>query len=298
MPENRLPRSVAAVTAREVEGQPEQPEKRSSREIYDQWYELYYLLSTLELDRSDVRQSPQILERLRAAGWQITPEGVDLYWHRVQWTASHCRGRVLEIGAGMGNVTRWIAANPSVNRVVATDLQDRYVRTLEEFAFDGVTALATNVCEDSGPLSEFGPFDTVVLGEFIEHIGFDDEMALRNALRPHLAPDAVWVITTPIGFMEDPDHQRGFGRRLFRVRSRLLYGPMIASGDNRMQQFACCRQEQVADTRLRLRVAFARLLDWAFVTRPSGHPWIAFSALARIFRQNRQRLQRGFAKLR
>jgi hypothetical protein len=73
---------------------------------------------------------------------------------------------------------------------------------------------------------------------------------------------------------------------------------MIASGDNRMQQFACCRQEQVADTRLRLRVAFARLLDWAFVTRPSGHPWIAFSALARIFRQNRQRLQRGFAKLR
>jgi 2-polyprenyl-3-methyl-5-hydroxy-6-metoxy-1,4-benzoquinol methylase len=281
-----------------VEGQPEQPEKRSSREIYDRWYELYYLLSTLELDRSEVRRSPEVLARLHAAGWQITPEGVDLYWHRVQWTAKHCRGRVLEIGAGMGNVTRWIAANPSVNRVVATDLQDRYVRTLQEFGFAGVTALATNVCEDSGSVSGLGPFDTVVLGEFIEHIGFDDEMDLLKALHPHLAPDAVWVITTPIGFMEDPDHTRGFGRLLFRVRSRLLYGPMIASGNNRMQQFACCRQERIADTHRRLRVAIARLLDWAFVTRPSGQPWIAFSALARILRRNQQRLKRGLARLR
>lgn len=81
-----------------MEGHPEQPEKRSSREIYDQWYELYFLLSTLELDRSEVRQSPQVLEGLHAAGWQITAEGVDLYWHRVQWTANHCRGRVLELG--------------------------------------------------------------------------------------------------------------------------------------------------------------------------------------------------------
>jgi hypothetical protein len=185
-----------------------------------------------------------------------------------------------------------------VDRVVATDLQDRYVGKLREFEFPGVVALATNVCQDCDPISRFGPFDTVVLGEFIEHIRFDDEIDLLRAVRPHLAPEANWVITTPIGFMEDPDHKRGFGRPLFRMRSRLLYGPIIASGDNRMQQFACCRQEQVADTRLRLRVAFARLLDWAFVTRPSGHPWIAFSALARIFRQNRQRLQRGFAKLR
>jgi hypothetical protein len=30
----------------------------SSREIYDQWYELYYLLSTLELDRREPECGP------------------------------------------------------------------------------------------------------------------------------------------------------------------------------------------------------------------------------------------------
>jgi hypothetical protein len=197
----------------------------------------------------------------------------------------------------MGNDTRWIAANPSVDRVVATDLQDRYVGKLREFEFPGVVALATNVCQDCDPISRFGPFDTVVLGEFIEHIRFDDEIDLLRAVRPHLAPEANWVITTPIGFMEDPDHKRGFGRPLFRMRSRLLYGPIIASGDNRMQQFACCRDEKVADTKRRVRVWIARVLDWAFVTRPSGHPWVAFSPLARVYRRIQHHLKRLLRRL-
>src|SRR5438552_11723138 len=106
----------------------------------------------------------------------------------------------------MARVTRWIAANPEVSAVVALEVQPRYVRILDRFAFPKTTAIQADALRDTERIAPHGPFDTVVLAEIIEHLTPGQELALLAALRRHLAPDARWVVTTPIGFMRDPDH--------------------------------------------------------------------------------------------
>jgi len=242
----------------------------SSDAVYDYWFDLYLALSTLPIDQTEVRHSDAVIQRLRAAGWDTSARLFDQYWHRVGWTARQCRGRVLEIGAGMGTVTRWIASNPEVSALVALEVQPRYARILEGFAFPKTTAIQTDVLRDLEGIAAHAPFDTVVLAEFIEHITPRQELALVRALRRHLAPDARWVLTTPIGYMPDPDHKRGFSPWLFRLRSALLYGAIEERDDNRIQQFVACRTPRRSASTTLARETLARLLDWGFDARPPG----------------------------
>ena len=260
----------------------------SSDAVYEYWFDLYLALSTLPIDRTEVRHSDEVIQRLRAAGWDTSARLFDQYWHRVGWTARQSRGRVLEIGAGMGTITRWIASNPEVSAVVALEVQPRYVRILDGFAFPKTTAMQADALRDTERIAPHGPFDTVVLAEFIEHLAPGQELALLRALRRHLAPGARWVVTTPIGFMPDPDHKRGFSPRLFRLRSELLYGAIEETGHNGIQQFVACRTgRHSASTRL-ARETLARILDWGFDARPPG-------ALARALASARP-LARGLAR--
>lgn len=256
---------------------------RNSDAVYDYWYALYHALSTLDVDREDVRHSPEVISHMHAVGWRITPAKFDQYWVRVKWIADHAAGNVLEVGAGMGNVTRWIAANAAVRRVLAIEIQERYANTLAHLNFPKVSVTTANVFADASDILQRGPFDTVVMAEFIEHISVGQELELIEALRPNLSKDARWVLTTPVGFMRDPDHVRGFVRPLFRIRSRLLYGPTIARGDNGMQQFVTCRD--AGPQAWQLRAGLVRALDTAFGTRPSGRPWSMIAPIGRAPRR-------------
>jgi 2-polyprenyl-3-methyl-5-hydroxy-6-metoxy-1,4-benzoquinol methylase len=209
---------------------------------YGRWHDLYYLLSTLALDCADIRHSPQTLQRFHDAGWHVNDEVVERYWRRVTWMAAQCRGRVLEVGAGMGNVTRWIVANPAVSQVVAVEMDARYAQALKGFAFPKVTVICADARKDCRLFAHHGPFDTVFFAELIEHLSFFEEVALLRACRRAALANARWVISTPIGFMADPDHQRGFSAPWFKARSRLLYGPITAKGDNGIQQFVVCQK--------------------------------------------------------
>jgi len=242
----------------------------SSDAVYDYWFDLYLALSTLPIDRAEVRHSDEVIRRLRASGWDTSARLFDQYWHRVDWTARQCRGRVLEIGAGMGTLTRWIASSPRVSAVLALEVQPRYLRILDGFAFPKTTAIQADVLRSLEMVAAHAPFDTVVLAEFIEHLTPRQELALLRALRRHLAPDARWVVTTPIGYMPDPDHKRGFSPWLFRLRSALLYGAIEERDDNRIQQFVACRTPRRSASTTLARETLARLLDWGFDARPPG----------------------------
>jgi 2-polyprenyl-3-methyl-5-hydroxy-6-metoxy-1,4-benzoquinol methylase len=246
--------------------------------IYQQWFPVYYELTTLALDSQTVRHSPQVIERFQSAGWHTTPQVLDAYWHRVDWISRHCRGRVLEISCGMGNVTRWIASRTKVERVLAVDVQESYIAVLKKFAWPKVTALCRDVTTGGEALVPHAPFDTVVLAELIEHLTPDKEIALIDAVRPYLSSGALWVISTPIGFMKDPDHVRGFGRRLFRWHVRLLYGRVLSEDDNRMQQYVVCqaRETERAFSR-RGRHAAARVLERMLGSKPAPRNWRPWS---------------------
>ena len=176
------------------------------------------------------------------------------------------------------------AINDSAVRLAfaAIDLQERYIHTLKEFSLSKVVALCANLQTDGHLIGGHGPFDTVVLAEIIEHLNFSQEIALLQAIRPYLAPTARFVITTPIGFMWDPDHKRGFSKSLLLARSRLLYGSIITQGDNTVQQYVVCQRRSLSQIRQFLQDIIARLLDWIFVIRPSGQPWITFFSILRF----------------
>jgi len=243
------------------------PGKRETK--YDRWRPLYHQLAVLDVDQQDLRHAPEVIARLRELGWEVTPKVFDSYWKRVQWIADRCRGRVLEVGCGLGNVTRWIAGNPKVTAVVAVDRLADYIRTLESFQWAKVMPVCADAAAGAPESKLRGPFDTVVLAEVIEHLVLSEEVAIIAAVLPRLAAQAQWLISTPVGFMPDSDHRRGFGRRAFRNHVRALYGPIKASGDNGLQQYVAC------DTRggrrrlgLRFRALAARLVAWfALLTR-------------------------------
>jgi 2-polyprenyl-3-methyl-5-hydroxy-6-metoxy-1,4-benzoquinol methylase len=238
--------------------------RQAGERKYDRWRLLYTQLAVLDVDRQEVRSSPRNIAKLRELGWQITPEGFDAYWQRVKWVSDRCTGRVLEIGCGVGNVTRWIAANPEVTEVVAVDRLASYLQILEGFRWPKVTPVCADVLVDAQNRQLGEGFDTVVLAEVIEHLSLSDEALMASAVLPRLARRAQWLISTPVGFMPDPDHRRGFGRRFLRWHARLLYGPIEETGSNGPQQYLVCSAE--GDRKLSvlwLRVLAARLLAWA-----------------------------------
>lgn len=101
--------------------------------------------------------------------------------------------RVLEVGAGIGNMTRLLSARA---RVVATDLNPTYLQVLRRtFAGDSRVAI-----HELDLAAEFAPtvgkdFDTVVCLNVLEHI--EDDVAALRRMRQVLAPQGRVVLVVP-----------------------------------------------------------------------------------------------------
>lgn len=254
-------------------------QSNSSDDIYRHWFPVYYELATLPIDSAAVRHSPDIIARLRALGWDTSPQTFDAYWHRVSWISNHCRGRVVEIGCGMGNITRWIAANAAVNSVLALDVLESYIATLKNFSRPKVTAICYDVSLGGERIASDGPFETVVLSELIEHMSLEQELTVVNAVRPYLSPGATWVITTPIGFMTDTDHKRGFGNLLFCWHTRLIYGSILSKSDNKIQQYVLCKDSKPHHIlEWRVRTTLAGVLGHVFGLTTTRHTFLSLPA--------------------
>jgi len=120
-----------------------------------------------------------------------------------QWVAEairpHVGHSVLEIGAGIGNLTSLLLPR---DRYVATDVDEAHLRVLNRWADHGTRfeVRSVNVCNpiDFKPLQN--SFDTVVCLNVLEHIASPDQALanIRSALQPGgraivLVPQGAWL---------------------------------------------------------------------------------------------------------
>jgi glycosyltransferase involved in cell wall biosynthesis len=108
----------------------------------------------------------------------------------------YCRNRLLEIGSGVGNLTRKLIPR---SQYVASDINPLYLHTLQTLAADR-PYLKTTYCDvtdgASFPTVEEG-FDTVVCLNVIEHVE-SDHTALTN-LRNALVDGGTAIVLVPHG---------------------------------------------------------------------------------------------------
>ncbi len=156
--------------------------------------------------------------------WDETRTNAPDYFARLEYSVDKARGRVLEIGAGIGTMTRWIAESDKVESILATDAFIAPIEELNRTDLAKTTAKCMKV--EAMQLEPEDVFDTVMICEVLEHIYLDEENKLLKSLRNHLAPKAIYVVSTPIGFMPDPHHVRGFSKKKFHKHLENNYGPV------------------------------------------------------------------------
>ena len=148
---------------------------------------------TATIDPSD---PVAVAERARtlAAAW--IPHVED----RVAFITDRCRGKnVLDIGcvahdADRMDDPRWLhrhIADASAS-CIGVDILEDGIETLRAAGFD---AVAHDLSTGLGPLTPRAPFDRIVAGELIEHLG--DLDMLFNVAALGLAPDGQLILTTP-----------------------------------------------------------------------------------------------------
>jgi SAM-dependent methyltransferase len=111
-----------------------------------------------------------------------------------QWVLSAfgdaVHGRVLEVGSGIGNMTRWLALH--ADRVVAVEPDEVMSNEINELGLPNVEVMAL-------PLEGIGEppesFDSAVLVNVLEH--FEDDVGALEAVRALLRPGGHVCILAP-----------------------------------------------------------------------------------------------------
>ncbi|MDD2273743.1 MAG: glycosyltransferase [Desulfuromonadaceae bacterium] len=210
-------------------------------EIYGKKLPIYRALTEYNLSDINVRHSAELLSKLKEYGMD-NPK-LDAYWDRVSFIATNCYGNVLEIGCGCGNVTRYISQNTRVSSVTAIDQLPEYIEILRNYNYVNVKAL----CADVLNFETYEKFDCIVIAELIEHLSQVEENKIISILNKILKINSKIIITTPIGFMPDPDHVRGFTPEEFVSHLTHNYGIIEKLGDNGIQQFAVVAKSKFND---------------------------------------------------
>ena len=147
------------------------------------------------------------------------------YMKRVNFSVNHCQGRVLEIGCGIGNMTRWISNRKAVSVIMATDLFEAAIIEIKKYKIPKVTSFRMGAEELDFPKGTL--FDTVVLCEILEHLYPDEEMRMLGSIKQHIHPKTSFIISTPIGWLSDPYHTRGFSKQELIKHVQKHYGKPI-----------------------------------------------------------------------
>jgi len=131
-----------------------------------------------------------------------------------------CAGRVLEIGCGIGNLTRIILRSPAVEHLHGIDRDPTYVERLRGELPDPRLELSVALAEEFCPernCSPGGGFDVIVASNVLEHIE-DDARVLRNFRRMLRHGGAAWILVPAHPFLycsldRRLSHHRRYRRR-------------------------------------------------------------------------------------
>lgn len=144
----------------------------------------------------DPNDATAIAHRARtlAAAW--LPPVAD----RTTFLTDRCRGRtVLDIGCVAHDTARfddpaWLHRNiaEAAAACIGVDILEDGIAAMQDAGFD---AIVHDLTTGLGPLEPRAPFDVIVAGELIEHVG-DLDMLFEIA-RTALAPDGEMILTTP-----------------------------------------------------------------------------------------------------
>ncbi|MEO7192524.1 MAG: methyltransferase domain-containing protein [Vicinamibacterales bacterium] len=173
--------------------------------------------------RSGLRMQADGLPRTRMTEYAYPGDELDLFKHATHWKsycgsalAPHIRGRVLEVGAGIGGTGRFLCtAGVSSWTCLEPDesLASRLRQGLDERPFPVPSRVLTGTLM-SVPAGD--AYDTLLYSDVLEHIP-DDRGELRLAAT-HLSPHGRIVVLSPAGqwlsspFDEAVGHCRRYSR--------------------------------------------------------------------------------------
>lgn len=152
--------------------------------------------------------------------------------------APHVHGHVLEVGSGIGNLSRHLVRD--AESAVLTDMESHYLASLERSFADGDRVRVARFDLDAEPPAQVRrkPYDAILAVNVIEHIR-DDRAAVRNLARM-LAPGGrllAYVPAMPFAYGsldEALGHYRRYTRKSF---AELLRGAGLETGPIRYMNF-------------------------------------------------------------
>jgi len=129
---------------------------------------------------------------------------------RIHWMCAHARrSKVLDVGCSQGIAS--ILLGREGFEVLGIDLEDEAIRYARSELAKEPALVRSNVrfiAADATKPHNWGPFDTVLLGEVLEHFA-QPEQVLANVAN-WLADGGVCVITVPFGLHAFHDHKQTF----------------------------------------------------------------------------------------
>lgn len=130
---------------------------------------------------------------------------------RVDWMCAQAKGRVLDVGCSQGIVCCLLATKGFT--VTGCD-KDIDALTFARHKIDTLPSrIRERISLREGDFNAFTSqylFDTIICGEYLEHLNDACLATSLEHMRELLAPGGIVVITTPAGPHPHPDHQQTF----------------------------------------------------------------------------------------
>jgi SAM-dependent methyltransferase len=130
---------------------------------------------------------------------------------RIDWMAAGAQGpQILDIGCSEGILAVLLAR--AGHQVVGVDIEPEAIAAARALLSAEPVAVRERVelCVGDALIADLGEsrFDTVALGEVIEHL--EDPAAMLERAAAFLKPGGRVVLTTPFGYFPHPDHRQEF----------------------------------------------------------------------------------------
>ncbi|MEK7376678.1 MAG: class I SAM-dependent methyltransferase [Candidatus Margulisiibacteriota bacterium] len=193
----------------------------------DERFPAFRALTETDLQNDTVRADGAALKKLNQAGlmWKSSKD-MDTEWERIKFISENAAGDVLEIGCATGLVTKYLSANHKVRSIHCVDTAPICIKYLKSLGLCKVNANIFDLTTEK--LNGGEMFGCVVMAELIEHLSAADEMSIiKNIYKNINDGETVFIITTPVGYMPDPSHVRGFSKEMCAKHIFLHYGDII-----------------------------------------------------------------------